>query len=80
MADDNKSDRHGADKQGGKSAGSKIIKMKEEDLVILDLRDKYDDELLARFYNELMIPNFPLQDGVLCSRGVPCYNTTYVSQ
>jgi hypothetical protein len=40
--------------------------MKEVDVepIFMDLRDKFDSDLLKRFYDELMIPNFPIRDGV----------------
>jgi GNAT superfamily N-acetyltransferase len=29
---------------------------------VIDMRDSLDHELLSRFYDEIMIPNFPLED------------------
>jgi hypothetical protein len=33
--------------------------------VFFDFNEHYDERLLRRFYNDLMIPNFPIQDGEL---------------
>ncbi len=31
--------------------------------IYVDMRENYDEKLLTRFYNDLMIPNFPIADG-----------------
>lgn len=37
-----------------------IPKMKP---IFVDMHENYDFNLLKRFYDELMIPNFPMEDG-----------------
>lgn len=31
--------------------------------LFVDLSECYDEKLLTRFYKDLMVPNFPIQDG-----------------
>lgn len=35
--------------------------------IYVDMRDNYDEKLLTRFYNDLMVPNFPISDGKIIS-------------
>jgi len=40
---------------------------KKANFRFLDLVEEFDEDLLNRFYNELMVKNFPLEDGGLSS-------------
>jgi hypothetical protein len=46
----------------GKSSKKEKMKMPDH-TIFVDMRDHYDSALLTRFYNDLMIPNFPIADG-----------------
>jgi len=37
--------------------------LESHNVVYVDLRDHFDEDLLKRFYYDLMVPNFPFSDG-----------------
>jgi hypothetical protein len=47
----------------GKNGKKERMAMPEHTFFV-DMRDHYDGNLLKRFYNDLMIPNFPIADGM----------------
>lgn len=50
------------------SSASGLAKLPEDPghtYMFVDLSETYDEKLLTRFYKDLMIPNFPIQDGAL---------------
>ncbi len=47
------------------SVGKKKDRVKP---LFVDLHEKFDNNLLKRFYDELMIPNFPMEDGMVFSK------------
>lgn len=58
------------DANNGKDAGAKNSKSKSKPTMppnvgFVDLRANYDDVLMNRFYEEMMIPGFPDPDGSL---------------
>lgn len=38
--------------------------------LFVNLSESYDEKLLTRFYKDLMIPNFPIQDGAVIVRAL----------
>lgn len=48
------------------TSASGLAKLPEDpgyQYMFVDLSETYDEKLLTRFYKDLMVPNFPIQDG-----------------
>ncbi len=52
-----------ADSSPAKSKDRTLPQTPGYSYIYVDMRENYDEKLLTRFYNDLMVPNFPIADG-----------------